>query len=272
MILGQLDLGFPLATLIAQWLGYTDSSVVTTIAQLLTIIATTIVLVLFSILCYVVIKKQDPTKKPSKFTTFLIGYVTGFENLMNSITGGKLKMAFPYFFTIFNFILINTLLSIIGFVPAPTTLTFTLTLAMITFIGIYVVGIGTNGLLHFIKHKYANPIEILGQIAPLLSLSLRLFGATLATFVIGEIVIIILEGIGQTGIATWYPLVSIPWSWLWTLADSALGIIQAFVFTVLTALYWSLEAGPSWKRSERKKHYESEKKLNKQIKEENKQT
>ncbi len=229
--------------------------------QLVTLLFSVLILTVFSFMCFYAIRKDDVKKAPSKFLTFLIMYVTGFENLMNSITSGKLKKAYPYFFTLFNFILINTLLSIFGFVPTPTSILFTFTLAIITFFGIYVVGILTHGFFHFLKHKYSNPIEILSQIGPLLSLSLRLFGATLATFIIGEIVVIILEGLSLTVLALWYPVISIPYSWIWTLIDSALGIIQAFVFVVLTALYWSLEHGPSWSYKERRKYYKSERKL-----------
>jgi F-type H+-transporting ATPase subunit a len=64
---------------------------------------------------------------------------------------------------------------------------FTLPLALITFIGIYVVGIGTMGFIHFCKHKYSNPLEIIGQFLPLLSMSIRLFAATLAGAIIGNV-------------------------------------------------------------------------------------
>ena len=236
------------------------------ILQLITLVVSTILIVVFSIVSYVVISKQTPEKKPGKFATFLIIYVSGFENLMDSITGGKLRPVYSYFFTIFNFILVNTLLSMFGFVPTPTALAFTFTLAFITFIGIYVVGIATNGIFHFIKHKYSNPIEIIGQISPLLSLTFRLFGATLATYIIGEIFVVILQSFEFSTLAMWYPLISVPWSWMWTLADAALGIIQAFVFAVLTALYWSIDHGPSWNREERRKHQIAEKELRKQQK------
>lgn len=238
--------------------------------QFLTLIITVVLIIAFSIFAYYKVSKEDPTKPPSKFTAFLIGYVSGFEKLMMSLTGNKLTKAYPYLFMLFNFILVSTLLSIFGFIPTPSALTFTFTLAMISFIGIYVVGIATNGIWNFCKHKYSNPIEILGQISPLLSLSLRLFGATLATYVIGELFVIIFEGIGQSELAIWYPLISVPWSWVWTIIDSALSIIQAYVFVVLTALYWGLEHGPSWKKQERKAYFEAEKERKKQLKKEEK--
>ncbi|RKX67133.1 MAG: hypothetical protein DRP42_01350 [Tenericutes bacterium] len=89
--------------------------------------------------------------------------------------------------------------------PAATQPIFAITLGFITFIGIYVVGIATRGLLRFGKEKYKNPIEIFTQISPLLSISMRLFGATVATAVLFNLMTIILEGVGRTDFAAIWP-------------------------------------------------------------------
>ncbi len=248
-----------------------DGSVFSIPNQLISIIVSTILTVILVFTIYYFVRKQDPNKKPGIIFTIMESYLLGFENLMISITDNRLKKAYPYFFTLFNFILINTFLSLLGFYPANSSIMFTFTLGLITFIGIYVVGIATHGLIHFAKHKYANPLELFAQFAPLLSISIRLFGATLATSIIGELFPIIFEGVGLDNLATIYPIISIPYSWVWTFIDLALGVIQAFVFVVLTALYWSLEHGPSWNRKERKEYYKAEKEVKKKIRKENKE-
>ncbi len=237
--------------------------------QLISIIVSTIITIILVFTIYYFIRRQDPNKKPGMVFTIMESYLVGFENLMISITDNRLHKAYPYFFTLFNFILINTFLSLLGFYPANSSIMFTFTLGIITFIGIYVVGIATNGIIHFAKHKYANPMELFAQFAPLLSISIRLFGATLATSIIGEIFPIIFEGMNLEKLAMIYPVISVPYSWVWTFIDLTLGVIQAFVFTVLTALYWSLEHGPSWNRKERKEHFKAEKEVKKKIKREN---
>ncbi|BDV03399.1 MAG: F0F1 ATP synthase subunit A [Candidatus Hepatoplasma scabrum] len=243
-------------------------------AFIFTLIVTLVITI--SIVIYInrKLKKFDPEKPATGIVLFTQNYVNGFNNLFDSITGNRLRKAYPYFFTLFNFILVADLLSLFNLLPAATSIAFTFTLGIITFIGIYVVGICTNGLIHFIRHKYANPIEILGQFSPLLSISIRLFGATLAGYVVDEIIVIMVGGVTDNNeqAMLFTELGISPGIWVWEIIDSGLTIIQAFVFAVLTCLYWSLDHGPSWKRSERKKHFKAEKELKKQLRTEKKQT
>lgn len=241
--------------------------------QFWSLIWSTIIIVAFSFYIFNKIKKQDPNEPPTKFVALFEMYVEGFDNLFSSVTGGRLKKVFPYFFALFNFILWTSFISLLGFEPAPSSIAFTFTLGFITFLGIYIIGIGTYGFFRYFRNKYKNPAEIVSQFSPLLSISLRLFGATVATAVIGDIFVIILANLFPDSIAAEvYPVVSVFWSWVWTFIDSFLTIVQAFVFTILTAIYWSSHEnhGPSWKRSERQKHFKAEKELKKQIKNENK--
>ena len=240
--------------------------------QFWALIWTVIIVTIFSFFIWFKIKKQDPEKTPSKIIIIFEMYVTGFNNLMKGITGGKLEKAYPYLFTLFNFILWSSFISLLGFEPATSSIAFTFTIGFLTFLGIYIVGIGTMGFFHFLKHKYKNPTEIFTQFAPLISISVRLFGATVATAVIGDLVVIILANLtsATSHAADIYPIVSVFWSWAWTFIDSFFSLVEAFVFVVLTAIYWSQEYGPSLSWSERKKHYKAEKELKKQIKKENK--
>ncbi|CRX37258.1 / atpB / F-ATPase subunit 6 /:128456 Forward [Candidatus Hepatoplasma crinochetorum] len=241
-------------------------------AFIFTLIVTLIITIIVVWYIYRQVKKFDPEKPATGIVLFTQNYVNGFNNLFDSITGNRLRKAYPYFFTLFNFILVANLLSLINLLPAATSLAFTFTLGIITFIGIYVVGVCTNGLIHFIRHKYANPIEILGQFSPLLSISIRLFGATIAGYVIEEIVVIMVGGLTDNNerAMLFTELGISPGIWVWEIIDSGLTIIQAFVFAVLTCLYWSLDHGPSWNKDERKKHFKAEKELKKQLRQEKK--
>ncbi|AHK22238.1 F0F1 ATP synthase subunit A [Candidatus Hepatoplasma crinochetorum] len=243
-------------------------------AFIFTLIITLIITILIVWYINRKLKQFDPEKPATGIVLFAQNYVNAFNNLFDSITGGKLRKAYSYFFTLFNFILVANLLSLINLLPAATSLAFTFTLGIITFIGIYVVGVCTSGLIHFIKHKYANPIEILGQFSPLLSISIRLFGATLAGYVIDEIIVIMVGGVTDNNeqAMLFAELGISPGIWVWEILDSGLTIIQAFVFAILTCLYWSLEHGPSWDKKERKEHFKAEKELKRQLKSEKKKT
>lgn len=224
------------------------------------VMSTFLTAILIISLYYGVIKKQTAGKAPTnKIMMLLEIYYTGFSNLLNNVMDGKNKWAQPYLFTLFNFILINSLIPWLGFEAAPSTLMFTFPLTLITFITIYVIGIGTKGLWGFCKHKYSNPLEIVLQFAPLLSMSVRLFAATLAGAIIGNVVWVIVGGIIGTGgtgtglIVYIFPGIQGTWHWAWALVDSALSLLQSFVFIMLTAIFWTMETGQTWSRKERKR-------------------
>ncbi|NOQ50435.1 MAG: hypothetical protein GQ557_02055 [Mycoplasmataceae bacterium] len=226
--------------------------------QFWSIVVTTIFTVVISIsLYYFVINKQDPNKEPKGLMVWLEYYVLGFNRLMDSMTGGKLRPAYAYLFTLMNFIIINELIVWFGWESPATSFLFTFTLGMITFIGIYIIGIGTMGLFHFMRHKYINPLELFSQFSPLISISVRLFGATFAGAIIGDIMFIVIDGLlgpGHDGFLSVYPAVSGLWDWIYRTIDTMLSLIQAFIFTVLTAVYWTQEHGGSWSPSERRQN------------------
>ncbi len=228
--------------------------------QLLGLVVTTMltIILIMSIYLFVLVPQNNGEAPRSRFAAFLEMYYEGFNNLLDGLSGGKNTWAYPYLFTLFNFIFINCLIPWIGFESAATSIMFTFPLALVSFIGMYVIGIGTMGLIQFIRHKYSNPMEIVLQFAPLISMSIRLFAATLAGAIIGNVPWIIAQGImgpayeeGVASWVTWMPAIQILVMWLWKVADTLLSLIQAFVFMTLTVIFWSMETGPSWSRKER---------------------
>ena len=228
-------------------------------SQFLGLVMTTFFTMLLLLTLYFgVIKKQRNGEAPTnKLMVILEIYFTSFADLLDNVMMGKNKWSQPYLFTLFNFILFNSLIPWLGFEAAPSTLMFTFPLTLITSIIIYVIGIGTMGLIGFAKHKYKNPMEIILQFTPLLSMSVRLFAATLAGAVIGNIIWIIVGGVTSTEIhistlTLWFPSIQGSWKWVWSIADTALSALQAFVFIMLTAIFWTMETGDSWSSKERK--------------------
>ncbi len=227
--------------------------------QLLGLVVTTMLTIILIMSIYVfVLRPQKKGAAPrSRLAAFLEMYYEGFIKLLDGLSGGKNRWSYPYLFTLFNFIFINCLVPWIGFESAATSIMFTFPLALVSFIGIYVIGIGTMGFVKFCKHKYSNPMEIVLQFAPLISMSIRLFAATLAGAIIGNVPWIIIQGItGPAGvdgniISTWAPAVQILVMWVWKLADTLLSLIQSFVFMTLTVIFWSMDTGSSWSRKVR---------------------
>lgn len=237
-------------------------------SQFLGLVMTTFFTMLLLLTLYFgVIKKQKNGEAPTnKIMVLLEFYFVSFTDLLDNVMMGKNKWSQPYLFTLFNFILFNSLIPWLGFEAAPSTLMFTFPLTLITFIIIYVIGIGTMGLIGFVKHKYKNPMEIVLQFTPLLSMSVRLFAATLAGAVIGNIIWVIVGGVTSTSssisnITLWFPAIQGSWKWVWSIADTALSALQAFVFIMLTAIFWTMETGDSWSAKERKMIREKKKAL-----------
>ncbi len=226
--------------------------------QLFGLIVTTMLTIILIMSIYVfVIREQRRGYPPrTKFAAFLEMYYEGFVDMLEGLSGGKNQWSYPYLFTLFNFIFINCLVPWIGFESAATSIMFTFPLTLVSFIMIYIIGIGTMGIVKFIKHKYANPMELVLQFAPLISMSVRLFAATLAGAIIGNVPWIVVQGIwgpaydGAT-ISTWMPAIQILVMWVWKIADTLLSLIQSFVFMTLTVIFWSMDTGISWSRKER---------------------
>ena len=98
-------------------------------------------------------------------------------------TGEKLV---PFFVFLFTYLLFSNLIGIFGFNNPTASYTVTFSLAFITFIGTFAIGLKYQKLSYLkqfcicvsVKNKkiplLPNPIEILGSIAPLISLSFRL--------------------------------------------------------------------------------------------------
>jgi F-type H+-transporting ATPase subunit a len=165
---------------------------------------------------------------------------------------------FPYVATLFLFILV---VNLIGFIPLPLTgetyhgfptwgiyaatssLSVTLALALLTFVFTHFEGIRWNGSVRYFKSWIPDapkgllllivPLEILGQIMRLISLSVRLFANMLA----GHILILTFLGL----IFIFQSLALIPMiipATVFYLFEVIIVVgIQAFIFATLSAIY-----------------------------------
>ena len=66
--------------------------------------------------------------------------------MATDMMGGKLQKAYPFFLTLIIMIAMGPIIGLFGFENPATTLFYTIGLALISFIGIYVVGIVSHGL------------------------------------------------------------------------------------------------------------------------------
>ena len=174
------------------------------------------------------------TMVPTKMQNFFESLISGLEEFMVTITGDEGRWLFPLIGTVFLYVLVCNLLGLIpGFFPPTANLNTTLSCALTVVIFTHVIGIKYHGA-SYIKHFLGPvwwmipiifPIEIIGHLARILSLSFRLFGNLMGH----ELVLGILFALAG---AFFVPL-----------PIMALGIlvcfIQAFVFFMLSIMYFT---------------------------------
>ena len=158
------------------------------------------ILIISTILCSVMIymgrciKKMDPSEKPSGFANLGIILVTTIDNLTAENMGKQFKQHFgPYIGSIAVYLFIANIIGLFG-LPAPTAnYSVTLSLALISWLIIMGVSIKYSTVKGYLKGLLEPfflmlPINIFGEIAPLVSMSLRLFGNILVGGVMMTIV------------------------------------------------------------------------------------
>lgn len=209
--------------------------------QLISIVMITIVLVILAIIIYFKVKKVKKDEAPKGIAFIAEQYVKGVDNLFQSVTNNKLSPVAPYIFVLLSFMVLGNLLGLIGFEPPTTSYSVPLILGLVAWFGIYIVGLIYHKLRFF--KKFANPVEVIGQFSPLISISFRIFGNMIG---------------GSTIIYLLYHVTGIIWGYIPILGEVNLlgsiiappfhiyfdvfdGIIQGFVFTLLTLMYWVLE-------------------------------
>jgi F-type H+-transporting ATPase subunit a len=141
----------------------------------------------------------------------------------------------PLAFTLFLYILIANWIGLIptrgNLEPPSADINFTLALALTVIVWMHITAIRKKGLGSYLRH-YAEPypalipLEIIGEIVKPFTLALRLFGNIFAGGVMLAIIGLIPSWL------LWLP------NGLWKGFDLIIGAIQAFIFALLTILYF----------------------------------
>lgn len=206
-----------------------------------------LVLLLIFISAARVYKKSDK-KVPTGIAGFvepLIVFVRD-EIARPMIGENKYKRYMPYLLTIFFFIWINNIFGLIPILNGANlsgNIAFTLTLAVFTFI------ITTfSGNKNYWKHIFwmpgvpipmkifLMPIELIGIFTKPISLMIRLF----ANITAGHIIILALMSLIFIFETVWVSPISVAFSLFITVIEIVVTAIQAYIFTILSALYFGM--------------------------------
>ena len=186
-------------------------------------------------------KNTGVTSKPKGRQSFLEPLVIFVRDdiAKENIGGGKHERFVPYLLTVFFLILIN---NVLGLVPVSANLTgniaFTLVLSVVTLI---VTNVNASGA--YWKHIFAPkpaalwiilmPIELVGVFSKPFALMIRLF----ANIAGGHIVVISLVGLIFIFKSFAIAPVSIAFTLFIDLLECLVALLQAYIFTMLTALF-----------------------------------
>lgn len=189
------------------------------------------------VICLVVfplVTRRLSRDNPGPLQQVLELLITGLRDMMHDIIGHGSERYLNMIATFAVFIFISNIFGLFYFLQPPTSNpNTTFALSITSFVYFNFQGIRAQGILHYLKH-FAGPvwwlawlmfpIEMLGNFARMLSLSMRLFGN-----IFGEHT--------ATGIFMGLVPIIVPWPMM------ALGIfgavLQTFVFIMLTMVYLS---------------------------------
>ncbi len=196
------------------------------------VIYTWFVMFLLVVLGFVATKSL--TLVPNKMQNLFELVVSGLEEFMVDTIGEEGRWLLPLAATVFIFIFISNLIGLVpGFFPPTASLNTTASCALVVVIFTHIIGLKYHGV-KYIKHFLGPvwwmvplifPIEVIGHLARILSLSFRLFGNMMGhELVLG--ILFLLAGL-----------------YFAPLPIMALGIfvafVQAFVFFLLSIIYFS---------------------------------
>jgi F-type H+-transporting ATPase subunit a len=223
----------------ATWLGLTVNTD--------TVLSTAIAAVIVIALAFFLRAKITSSGVPSGVQLFWEALTIQMRNQIESAIGMRIApFVLPLAVTIFVFILISNWLSVLPLQytdksghttellkSAAADINYVLALALFVFVCYHLAGIWRRGIVGYpikvLKGHVAflAPINVVEELAKPISLSLRLFGNIFA------------GGILVALIALFPPYIMWLPNAIWKSFDLFVGAIQAFIFSILTVLYFS---------------------------------
>jgi F-type H+-transporting ATPase subunit a len=177
-------------------------------------------------------RRRIRVEDPGKLQLALEAAVGGLLSMLEEYVGQKGRQFLALVGTLGLFILLGNLLGLVpGFMSPTSNLNVTVGCAVVSFLYYNFQGIRTQGLLHYLKHFVGPiplmapimiPIEVISHFSRILSLSFRLFGNIFGE----ELVILILASLIPF-------LIPLPMMFFAIFT----GVLQAFVFVMLTVIY-----------------------------------
>ncbi len=177
---------------------------------------------------WLVTRKLSDSERIPRWQNLLEVVVTGIRDQIEEITNQHPGRFLPFLGTLFLFILICNLLTVVpGYVSPTASLSTTAGLAICVFVSVPLFGIRDRGLLGYLRQYvqpniFMLPFNVMGELSRTLALAVRLFGNLMS----GTKIVAILLAVAPF----FFPI-------LMRLLGLLTGVIQAYIFAVLAAVY-----------------------------------
>ncbi len=177
---------------------------------------------------FLVTRKLSRRLQPKRWQSLLEIVVTSIQNQIEDVGLRNPKKYLPFLGTLFLFVATASLFTVIpGYEPPTGSLSTTAALALCVFVAVPLFGIEDRGFGGYLK-SYLQPtvimlpFNIISELSRTLALAVRLFGNMMSGAMIISILLTITPFV--------FPVVM-------TLLGLLTGMVQAYIFTILAAVY-----------------------------------
>ena len=191
------------------------------------VVVTWIIMLAVLLICVLLVRNLK-VENPGRKQIVLETAVQGLYNFFKGTIGEHGTAYIPYLMSVVLYIGIANLIGLIGFKPPTKDMNVTVALAVMSIVLIEVAGVRQKGTKGWLK-SFAEPMPIVLPINVLevfikpLSLCMRLFGNVLGSFVIMELLKIVVPAFLPAVFSCYFDIFD--------------GLIQSYVFVFLTSLF-----------------------------------
>ncbi|MBP6892298.1 F0F1 ATP synthase subunit A [Candidatus Babeliales bacterium] len=213
--------------------------------QMDTLISTWVILGIIFILSIFISRCLANEKSLVRYV--VISYVKIFQDLLQQSIQACPENHLSMITSIFSFIVLCNTIQIIPWLEEPTKdLNTTLAFGLISFLYVHSNAIRAKGFKHYIAHYFEPfflmfPLHVIGTFSSIISISFRLFGNIFGGFIISSLYTNMMSGsaiLQMIGLASGANIIML------LIFGIFEGFIQAFVFTMLTLTYLSMQIMP----------------------------
>jgi F-type H+-transporting ATPase subunit a len=193
-----------------------------------TIVWTWLVMLILALGSWVLTRALRAGEELSPGQNLLEAIVSMIDQQIRDVSGQDARPFLPFVGTLFLFIVVSNILSIVpGYRPPTGSLSTTAALALCVFVAVPMFGIHHQGLRAYLR-QYVQPslvmlpFTVIGELSRTLALAVRLFGNVMS----GTVIAALLLGVAPLFV----PVVMQAFGLL-------IGVIQAYIFAILATVY-----------------------------------